>query len=131
MIKKGKGYTSISDFSSKLICEKCGGFYGPKIFHSNEKYRKTVYQCNKKYSGKKICDNPFVTEQEIKSKFIKAYDQYLGDRSRIIEDAQLMASVVTTDDTTHKLKKYHSVPVVIIRNYRVDFALVYLDRNKE
>ena len=102
----GKGYTSKSDFSSKLICEKCGWYYGPKIFHSNEKYRKTVYQCNKKYSGKKICDYPFVTEKEVKDKFNLSYEQYIGDRSRIIEDAQLMASIVITDDNQAQIKGY-------------------------
>ena len=29
-----------SIFSSKIICGECGGFYGPKVWHSTDKYRK-------------------------------------------------------------------------------------------
>ena len=36
----GKAYSAKSLFSSKLVCGECGGIYGPKVWHSNDPYRK-------------------------------------------------------------------------------------------
>ncbi len=44
-------HSSASPFSSKIICGKCGGFYGSKVWHSNDKYRKIIWRCNAKYKG--------------------------------------------------------------------------------
>lgn len=45
----GAKYSSTDIFASKLICEDCGGFYGKKKWHSNSKYSRFVYQCNRKF----------------------------------------------------------------------------------
>lgn len=48
-----KNYTSsVSIFSSKIRCGDCGGFYGSKVWHSNDKYRKVIWQCNHKFKRK-------------------------------------------------------------------------------
>jgi len=36
----GRAYSGSSIFASKLICGDCGGFYGQKVGHSNDPYRK-------------------------------------------------------------------------------------------
>lgn len=36
-------------FSSKIVCGECGGFFGPKTWHSNSKYKRTIWRCNNKY----------------------------------------------------------------------------------
>jgi predicted transcriptional regulator len=56
--RKSIGYTSrTSCFSSKLICGECGGFYGSKVWHSTSKYRRTIWQCNRKFKNdKKVPD---------------------------------------------------------------------------
>lgn len=51
--------SGVRDFSSMIVCGDCGAFYGSKVWHSNDKYRKIVYRCNRKYSGKK-CATPSV-----------------------------------------------------------------------
>lgn len=39
--KKLKGsHSGHGMFSSKIVCGRCGEFYGPRTFHSNSKYRK-------------------------------------------------------------------------------------------
>lgn len=38
--KLGRSYSGASIFSSKVICGECGSFYGQKIRHSNDPYRK-------------------------------------------------------------------------------------------
>ena len=40
-----------SSFSAKLVCGDCGEFYGLKVWHSNSKYRRTIWQCNGKFKG--------------------------------------------------------------------------------
>src|SRR5665648_1207051 len=48
--KMAKGYiTSGYCFSGKIVCGECGSYYGSKVWHSNSKYRQTVWQCNHKF----------------------------------------------------------------------------------
>ena len=44
----GNYLSSKSPFSSKIVCGECGTFYGPKVWHSNSKYRKVIWRCNNK-----------------------------------------------------------------------------------
>ena len=37
---KGKHHNSLSPFSSKIICGDCGEYYGSKVWHSTDKYRR-------------------------------------------------------------------------------------------
>ena len=83
-------YQSISIFSAKLLCGECGCFYGPRIWHSNDKYRKEVWQRNKKYQNARICSTPAVTEAEIKAFFPKAINKLVGDKNGVLEDLQLL-----------------------------------------
>ena len=71
----GKRYSGISVFSAKIRCGCCGGWYGSKVWHSNDKYRKVVYRCNQKYKGDCKCGTPHLTEEDIKAFFIKIVDQ--------------------------------------------------------
>lgn len=45
----GKKYSSTSIFASKMICGDCGSYFGAKVWHSNSKYRRVIYQCNSKF----------------------------------------------------------------------------------
>lgn len=39
--RRGKGnarYSGVTIFSSKVQCAECGGWYGSKVWHSNDKY---------------------------------------------------------------------------------------------
>ena len=52
--KKGRNRkSSVSIFSSKVKCGDCGSWYGPKVWHSNDAYRKVIWQCNHKFDGQK------------------------------------------------------------------------------
>ena len=44
-------YSSKHALSSKIICGCCGGLYGTKTAHSNDKYRKEFWRCNAFYDG--------------------------------------------------------------------------------
>ena len=78
-------------FSSKIICGDCGGFYGPKVWQSNTKYRKTIWQCSDKYKkGKEKCSTPYFSEDEIKAKFVEAFNLLFTGKDEIIENCELI-----------------------------------------
>lgn len=87
----GRTYSSKSIFSSKLVCEDCGGFYGQKVWHSTSKYRRVIWQCNNKFDDKKNkCKTPNLKVETIKMMFLNAYNRLMGDREKVLEDCELM-----------------------------------------
>ena len=76
----------INPFSGRIKCGDCGGWYGSKVWHSNDKYRKVVWQCNHKFDGDCKCRTPHVTEDEIKERFIKAVNILINEKDTLIED---------------------------------------------
>ena len=47
--RSGRTFSGNSVFASRLICGDCGGYYGQKVWHSNDPYRKVIWRCNRKY----------------------------------------------------------------------------------
>ena len=95
------GYSSQNLFYCKIVCGDCGSFYGKKIWHSNEIYRKEIYQCTHKFRSKTkntICNTPTFSEKEIKNRFVVAYNKFIDDKQVIVDDCKLMIDVL--DNTT-------------------------------
>lgn len=44
-------YSGRSCFASRVVCGDCGAFYGSKVWHSTDEYRRTIWRCNNKYAG--------------------------------------------------------------------------------
>ncbi|MCD8312750.1 MAG: zinc ribbon domain-containing protein, partial [Bacteroidales bacterium] len=76
--------SSTSIFSSKIKCGCCGGWYGSKVWHSNDKYRKVIWQCNHKFEDEK-CTSPNLTEDEIKDIFLRTANRIISEKSEIID----------------------------------------------
>jgi len=89
----GGRYSGVSIFSSKLKCGQCGGWFGAKVWHSTDKYRKVIYRCNAKYSSKK-CTTPHISEDEIKSIFIKAVNLLLENREEIATNVGMIRKAI-------------------------------------
>lgn len=70
-----------SPLNAKIICGECGGFYGRKVWHSNSKYRKSVWQCNHKFDNESHCSTPNLNENEIKNAFAIAFNRILDDKA--------------------------------------------------
>lgn len=85
---------STSVFSSKLICGDCGNFYGSKVWHSNTKYRRTIWRCNHKYGNDEKCETPHLTEDEIKEVFIKATNQLVDMKDEVISNYEDMKEML-------------------------------------
>lgn len=82
---KGKNrMSSVSIFSSKIKCGDCGSWYGPKVWHSNDKYRKVIWQCNHKFDDEEKCNTPTLSEDEIKELFLKAANQVIDGKEQFI-----------------------------------------------
>ena len=81
-----------SPFSGKLICGDCGEIFGSKVWHSNSKYRRTIWRCNAKYENGDPCSTPHLYEDDLKQHFIAALSQLLTDRTALLEDGRLIRS---------------------------------------
>lgn len=76
--------SSVNIFSSRIKCGDCGSFYGSKIWHSKDKYRRVIWQCNHKFDGGKKCSTPHLYEETIKELFLKAVNILVIEKSEII-----------------------------------------------
>ena len=81
---------SKSPFSGKIICGDCGEIFGSKVWHSNDKYRKTIWQCNAKYKHHSPCNTPHLAESDLQQHFITALSQMLKDRSSLLDDGRMI-----------------------------------------
>ena len=93
--RNGVSYSGTDVFANKIVCGECGSQFGKKVWHSTDKYRCVVYRCNKKYSGKK-CSTGHVTEDEIKEKFVEAYNSL--DRTGVIKNVESIKQVLMSSN---------------------------------
>lgn len=90
----GNTYSGKSVLSAKLVCEDCGSFYGSKVWHSTDKYRRTIWRCNSKFDNEQQCTTPTLDEETVRRAFITAYNQLMRDRRQIVEDCELMRTAL-------------------------------------
>lgn len=92
-------------FSSKIVCGCCGSFYGAKTWHSNSKYKRTIWRCNKKYSKKgNPCKTPHLYEEEIKKAFIESVNELIANKGHILDDLKLLEDIFDTTELNKALK---------------------------
>lgn len=75
-------------FSSKIVCGDCGNFYGSKVWHSNDKYRRIIWRCNHKYKNEKRCQTPIIREVQIKEKFVDVINRLIQDKPKVVSDCE-------------------------------------------
>ena len=82
-------HSGVSIFANKIKCGCCGGWYGAKVWHSTDKYRRVIYRCNKKYAHKgKPCSTRLLTEDGIKQIFVKALNSLVEVKEKVIVELQ-------------------------------------------
>ncbi|MCL2672151.1 MAG: zinc ribbon domain-containing protein, partial [Clostridiales bacterium] len=81
-------------FASRIKCGCCGSWFGSKVWHSNTKYKRTIYQCNAKFKNGEKCTTPHLTEEEIKSAFISAANKLIADKQSIVADFREFETVL-------------------------------------
>ena len=90
--QKKKHQSGARDFSSMIVCGDCGAYYGSKVWHSNDKYKKIVYRCNKKYNGDK-CSTPAIDESRLREVFVEAINKLLENKDEIISNMERALSI--------------------------------------
>lgn len=91
----GRSYSGNRIFSSRLVCGDCGGYFGSKVWHSTDKYRRTIWRCNGKFTGEERCQTPHLTEEVINARFLDAFNMLVADKERLLDECRTMQAVLT------------------------------------
>jgi site-specific DNA recombinase len=97
----GRPTSCTNIFASKIVCADCGGWFGKKVWGSykdDKTRRREIWRCNDKYKPGKGCQTPHVTEDDIRERFLSAFNVLMSDRKGLIEDCRLAREVLC--DTT-------------------------------
>ena len=76
-------YSGRSCFASRVVCGDCGAFYGSKVWHSTDEYRRTIWRCNNKYGGDAKCSTPHVTQEELEKVFVDVMQKVIAEKDVI------------------------------------------------
>ena len=86
--RKGRKRSTAGVFASMLICGDCGNFYGSKVWHSTSQYRKTIWQCNRKFKNNSKCSTPHFSEEQLKTAFTEMFNSTVENRDIIIASVE-------------------------------------------
>ena len=84
-------------YTSKILCGDCGNRFTPVIWHSNDKYRRQVYRCIRKYEGECICGTPAHSMDEIRKAFVTAVNRLLDAKEETLANLEKLRDMA--DDT--------------------------------
>ena len=82
-------HSGVHLFSGRIKCGQCGNWYGSKVWHSTDKYRRTIWRCNHKFKNDEICTTPHLTDEEIQNFYLSALRKLLADKDEIIAAFEL------------------------------------------
>lgn len=126
-------YSGVSIFSSKIKCGECGGWYGAKVWHSTDKYRKVVYRCNHKYK-KQRCHTPHIMEEEVKATFVQALNHLLTNRDELVSNVKLICDTLSdTSRLEEERQKYADEMTLVadmVQAAMLENARVALDQDE-
>ena len=107
---------SVSIFSGKIICGECGSFYGSKVWHSTDKYRRVIWRCNRKYDSGQKCCTPHVNEVQIIEKFMIAFNQIFTEREELFSTFDMIKDTLfCTDKLTAKQAELENEIIIVTK----------------
>lgn len=137
MQRRGHGknrHSGVHLFSGKIKCGQCGIWYGSKVWHSNSKYRKTIWQCNHKFNNNEHCQTPHLTDEDIQNCFLSAANKLLATKDSVIADAQAVLSLLldttTLEQEQDELLEETQVVSDMVQQCIYDNAHVALDQTE-
>lgn len=97
--------SSVNLFAGRLICGECGSFYGAKLWHSTDRYRKTVHQCNHKFTNERKCSTPHVDEHQLKRAFVSSFNELFSEKAELMNEyEQIISELSDTSSIERKLR---------------------------
>ncbi len=145
---QGSRYSGKNVFCGKIKCGDCGNFFSSRVWHSNTKYRRIVYQCSGKYKPLNTCFTGHLYEEDIEKLFVRVMRIVFEQRSRILErienklrdvpqninDAEYTVRTTTYESISEHLKKMDK-PVEKfdedLWGAFIEYIMVYSNGNKE
>ena len=94
----GKATISNSPFSTKVFCGDCGSRYTPITWHSNDKYRRLIWQCINKFHNPVKCTTTHLTAEQLEQKFLEMFAIYFADRKATIDTLRYVQKTLTDTD---------------------------------
>lgn len=133
--KKHNGYkTGVSCFSGRIKCGQCGSYYGSKVWHSNSKYRRVIWQCNHKYQDEDKCSTPHIYEENLQNAFIEELNKILLNKDKVISDLRLISHEIFDSNKLIEEEMYLQNEIIIVENLIEkcvkDNALVACDQDE-
>lgn len=130
---KGRHQNSLSPFSSKVYCGECGSYYGSKVWHSNDKYRRVIWRCNGKYERKTSCSTPHLQEEDFKRLFMQALSKLHDKREVLIADCEAFKTELAyTSDFDRRIEKIRAERAMVeglVSNLIHENATVKMDQD--
>ena len=98
--RKASGVATCSDspFSTKVFCGDCGSRYTPITWHSNDKYRRIIWQCINKFHNPVKCTTTHLTAEQLEQKFLEMFAIYFADRKATIDTLRYVQKTLTDTD---------------------------------
>lgn len=113
--------TNVSCFSGRILCGDCGGYFGRKVWHSNQPNRTIVWQCNKKFSNPDACGTTSIKEKAIEEAFVRAFNEMFSRKDEIIENYKLCIDVICDDskfqERKNELDKALEEKTIVIKDF--------------
>jgi hypothetical protein len=137
MLKRKAGenrHSGAGIFASRIKCGDCGGWYGSKVWHSTTKYRRVVFQCNRKFKTEERCGTPHLTEDEIKTAFVSATNKFFSNKNEIIADFNTIKtelfSTTSLEKERRELRDEITVVAELIQKGIEENARTAIDQNE-
>ena len=113
--------TNVSCFSGRILCGDCGGYFGRKVWHSNQPNRTIVWQCNKKFNNPDACGTTSIKEKAIEEAFVRAFNEMFSRKDEIIENYKLCIDVICDDskfqERKNELDKDLEEKTIVIKDF--------------
>ena len=111
--RMGNRFSAKGPLASRLVCADCGAFFGAKVWHSQDRYRTTVWRCNDKYSpnakrasGGEKCSTGHVTEGQVYEAFQGIVNKLIAQRPEVVEACEaVLGDLMNTADLDAKKER--------------------------
>jgi hypothetical protein len=109
-----QGRSNASCFSGKIFCGECGETFNSRTGHSQDAYKRRVWQCSGKYQerGNVKCRTPHLSDGQLKSAFLLAFNGILGDKDRYLAALnpaiELLTNTADLEKETQILTERHT-----------------------